>query len=222
MTGLISVPKLYLQRFMYSQRLGQCVLYGYFHPTYGFSMILNASDKVIGVGSMLSLIGCNCVLIINYRNRSLRNGCKHARRPPQKLTLIAVLVMLVFLASVLPYLTLKMIFNINKSLFLPPIHPWAMRAIVGSYVLMHVSSNVNPVLYVLQGFRPQKLRGIRLSLRILASAGGCHVGSVVRIRRRTVFAKSSVSSISNPDVNGSKDKMFILRRQRFCPKSVSI
>ncbi|XP_063686082.1 somatostatin receptor type 5-like [Bolinopsis microptera] len=213
LTGLISIPKLYLQRFVYNQGLGQCVLYGYHDSKSGFSMILNAADKIIGMGGMLCLIGCNLVLIFSNRGRSLRAGSKSSRKPAQKLTVIAVIVMLVFVISVLPYLVIKMLFNIKKSLFVPPFHPWMKRAIVSSYFLMHISSSVNPVLYVLQGFAPKKLVDVKLSLNILES-GQKSVASAGQLRRSTLGFKTSVCSITNyPEGAGSRDRLYIVRKE---------
>ena len=214
---MISIPKLYLQQFVYNQGLGQCVLYGYHDSKSGFSMILNVADKIVGMGGMLCLIGCNLVLIFSNRGRSLRAGSKNStsRKPAQKLTVIAVIVMLVFVISVLPYLVIKMLFNIKKSLFVPPFSPWMKRTIVSSYFLMHISSCVNPVLYVLQGFAPKKMADVKLSLNILESGQKSVAYSGGQLRRSNLGFKTSVCSImSYPEGAGSRDRLFIVRKER--------
>jgi hypothetical protein len=120
--------------------------------------------------------------------------------------------MVVFIVSVLPYLTVKLLFNINKTWFQPPFQPWARRAIVGSFFLMHISSSVNPVLYVLQGFRPRQLG---VAERSHQYQEGKSVGSTAKDRRLTLCVnKSSVSSMMNtPEGAGSRDKLFRGKRE---------
>ena len=236
-TGLISLPKLDLQQFVYVPGLGQCILFGYHDPKSALSMLLNVSDKFVGLGGILGLIACNCVLIATNKGRDKKTNGRNVRKPTQKLTVIAVIVILVFVVSVLPYLAVKVAFNIKPSLFNPPFLPWVRRAIVGSYFMMHISSSINPVLYVLQGLENKRVTGISIksfglsnfSLKTLnQGVRGLGTGTGVGTEKSSpCVMKSSFSDIQlninacpTPEGRGSKDPLFSALRRNTARKSI--
>ncbi|KAL5267584.1 hypothetical protein ACHWQZ_G004581 [Mnemiopsis leidyi] len=234
-TGLISLPKLALQQFVFIPTLGQCILFGYNDPKSALSMLLNVSDKVVGLGGILGLIACNCVLIATNKGRDKKTNGRLARKPTQKLTVIAVTVILVFVVSVLPYLAVKLVFNIKPSLVYPPFLPWVRRAIVGSYFMMHISSSINPVLYVLQGLESKRVTGVQLrpfrisnfslSLKTLSlnrkvrglGAGPGTYKSSPRIKSMSSFSdiQTNINNCPTPEIEGrgSKDPLFSALRR---------
>lgn len=228
MTGLISVPKLYLQRFVYNPTLGQCILLGYHEPGSGFSVTLNLADKLFGLGGMVCLVICNTLLIVidNKRRtvmvkkgawrRSNNEGPDSlpSPRPVQKLTLIAAAVMFVFIISVLPYFTMKMIFHVRKDWLLKPLQPWFRRTIISSYFLMHVSSSVNPVLYVLQGCSFSRLSRLKFTLKLFESASR-PVAAIQRKGSSNAVAFPEGASTSWQGFTGSKDRLCSRSKEHF-------
>ena len=129
-------------------------------------------DKVVWFGAMILLILCNVVLIVRNR-RSRANSARSAgKRPVQKLTLIAIGVTIVFVISVLPYMVMKMTFLVDPAMLGYPVSRWVRAWIITSYFLMHVSSMVNPLLYVLPGCVPTKIPLLFLSLQISSTLEG--------------------------------------------------
>eukprot|EP00116_Pleurobrachia_bachei_P004878 sb/3465140/ len=163
LTGFLSLPKLYLQVFQFAPSLGQCILVGYKNPSSASALAINIMDKVFGFFCMLLLVFCNILLIVT--NRTARPGRRHSRRnSANKLTLVAISVMLVFIGSILPYYLMKLIFFLRPSLFVQPLGDHIRRAVISSYVMMHISSMINPVLYVLQGCNSTTIRALKISV----------------------------------------------------------
>ena len=173
---------------------------GYKDKTSGVSIILNGLDKLIGLGGMLALICCNTVVIIKARSIHIRRS---TLLTAQKLTVVAVAVMGVFVLSVLPYFLIKIIYHTNRRLLEVPINPWFRRAIISSYYLMHVSSTINPVLYVLQGCGVYtSMRKLRASLVNIESPMMTAVGKFRRItltqRRVSTQTMSAANCVGSP------------------------
>ena len=156
-TGLISLPKLSIQYFYFNAKLGQCILLGFKDPSSVPAIALNSTDKLFGFGGMFLLVCCNTIVILANRARQQRM-MNSSRKTPQKLTVLAIVVMCVFVLSVLPYFIVKIIFHLDSRLMEPPMNPWLQKLAISSYYLMHISSTINPVLYVLQG-RESKCAG---------------------------------------------------------------
>ena len=122
---------------------------------------------------MASLVICNIVLIVsNWKRRGNIRKNQSSRTPIHKLTVIAVTVIACFIASALPYFIMKVLFWLHPTLFdTRNMNTWFRNAIISSYFLMHISSVINPVLYVLQSCRRSRFTGImRVSLNLFESA----------------------------------------------------
>ena len=143
---------------------------------------------------MLAMVCCNTVVIAKARRIQIRRSTFLSA---QKLTIVAMAVMGVFVVSVLPYFIIKLVYLANKESVEVPMNPWFRRAVISSYYLMHVSSTVNPVIYVLQGYGHNYFRKIKTSLVYIDSPLRTVVGTFRRTNCTKKRRRSTQTSVAN-------------------------